>query len=612
MSGAGTQLTALVVGLVGLSALGAAIGGLVDRRTRLVAWNWYLADAAAAALLALSVAAGAGRTLSLSLGALLWALLMASVAAARSRTSHLASGSELRDYERSRVMFWTAWKERARGPRVRIASQGELVVERGWPEDLPYVPLSKDESVGRVPRGQGRHILVLGGTGSGKTVSADRIALGRVLADRVPALVLDPKGDERLRRDLEGLARYVGRPFVVFDPMDERSDRWDPLWSAEPGRTVARVLAPIQSSEPYYADTLRIHLGVVSEALQLLGLWPVSMPALLEAAQAAKFAEIRKMVQQVIGPPALHRRVEEQCAFISSQSGSRDIASGAARLRVVVGTSWREVLTPRADGRAVQLPAAMRAGAIVLWRTWVEDLPDEAEAITTLALADMIASATEVREETEWLVLLDEFGSVMAGNAARRALGILGRARSSGGQAIVVTQSAADVPSATSNEALLEALADNFSAFVVHRQTSNESRGWVGNLMGTRELWRSTDRTLAGGRFAEGTGSRRRAREFLVRPDDLRELDVGEAYVWTPGGPIPERVRVAIAPRLAERPEVAVESVYVDAGPSALPERERAVSDQRRNTEPRDQTREKQGEIEVERQAVGRRRDGEF
>ena len=118
----------------------------------------------------------------------------------------------------------------------------------------------------------------------------------------------------------------------------------------------------------------------------------------------------------------------------------------------------------------------------------------------------MIASAAEVREETEWLVLLDEFGSVMEGNAARRALGILGRARSAGGQAIVVTQSAADVPTATANEALLESLADNFSGFVVHRQTSAESREWVAKLMGTRELWQSTDRT--GGRRALCRGDR--------------------------------------------------------------------------------------------------------
>lgn len=566
---AGLLPSVVVSVLVVTGGLGALGAWLVHRYTNLSPRNWYLgAGLAALLLLGLSVA-GIPAVLLLGAGAVQAALLIASFLGHRWRLTALGGTGELRDHELNRVMVWeAAW--RGGSARTRIATQGEVVVERPWPAGLPYVPLGLDEERARVPRGEGRHVLVLGGTGSGKTVSADRILLGRVLSDGVPALVLDPKGDERLLRDLRELASHVGRPLIVFDPFDEGSDRWDPLWSAEPGRTVARILSPIQTSEPYYADTLRIHLGVVAEAMALLGLWPASMPLLLEVAQADRFERLRMMVLERGGPTELLRRIEQQSRLASSHAGQRDIASGAARLRVVVGTSWRRVLTPRRDGRAAQLPAALRAGAIVLWRTWVEDLPEEAEAITTLALADMIAAASELRGETEWLVLLDEFGSVMQGNAARRALGLLGRARSAGGQAIVVTQSAADVPTATENPALLESLTDNFSGFVVHRQTSAESREWVAKLIGTRELWQSTDRTGGGGRYAEGTGSRRRVREFRVRPDDLKELGVGEAFVWTPGGPLPERVRVAIPPRLAARSPHRSDAAYRDAGATEL------------------------------------------
>ena len=564
-------MSAALLGVLAITGIGVGGAWLVKARTSLLAWNWHLAAAVLGALLALSIWAGLGIGVDLVLGALLWIAASGAVAATRMRSFAKNGGGEGREHELSRVMAWTAWRERGTRPAVRVGSQGEVIVKRSWPDELPYVPLSIDERRGRVPRGEGRHILVLGGTGSGKTVSADRITMGRVLYDRVPALVLDPKGDKRLLADLSALANAVGRPFVVFDPMDEGSDRWDPLWSAEPGRTVARIVSPLQTTEPYYADTLRIHLGVVAEALQLLGYWPVSMPLLLEAAQAGAFGSIRKQVRTHGGPMALLRRVEEQGAFLASPSGRRDIASGAARLRVVVGTSWREVLSPRGDGRAVQLPSAMRAGAIVLWRTWVEDLPDEAEAITALALADIVASAAELRGATEWMVVLDEFGSVMEGNASRAALGVLGRARSSGGQAVVVTQSAADIPTATGVESMRESLADNFSGFVVHRQTSDESRGWVAKLAGTRELWQSTDRTGGGGRYADGTGSRRRVREFLVPPDRLRNLGVGEAYVWTAAGPPPELVKVEIPPPLLERPPASKDEVYGDAGATALP-----------------------------------------
>jgi TraM recognition site of TraD and TraG len=566
-----------------LVVLVAAVGGagaafLAHRRTGLSARNWYLLAAVSAGAVAAAVVLRAAAVLLAVLGAAFVAAAVASICGRRWRLTALGAAGELREYELARRMLWRRRSEDE--ARTHIATQGELVVRRQWP-DLPALPLGRRLDEGRVPRGEGRHLLILGGTGSGKTVSADRIAVGRAAVDRIPLFVLDPKGDRRLREDLEALAGHLGWPFIVFDPFDPASDRWDPLWSGEPGRTVARALSPIQTSEPYYADTLRIHLGVVAEALELLGLWPASMPLLLEAAQAASFAALRDLVLRHGAPPELLRRVDEQAALVDSRSGERDIASGAARLRVVAGTSWRGVLTPREDGRAVQLPAAMRGGAIVLWRTWVEDTPEEAEAITTLALADLIAAAAEVAGEAEWLVVLDEFGSVLAGNAARRALGILGRARSAGGQAIVVTQSAADVPTATGNEAMLESLADNFSGYVVHRQTSAQSREWVAKLFGTREMWQSTDQTRGGGGYAEGTGSRRRAREFIVRPDALKELRVGQAYVWSPAGPPPERIDVAVPPTLPGGPAASGDPVYRHAGPLSLgeckpPDRRRA------------------------------------
>ena len=111
------------------------------------------------------------------------------------------------------------------------------------------------------------------------------------------------------------------------------------------------------------------------------------------------------------------------------------------------------------------------------------------------------------------------------------------------------------------------------------------SREWVAKLLGTRELWQSTDRTGGGGRYAEGTGSRRRVREFLVRPDRLKNLGVGEAYVWTAAGPPPELVEVAIPPPLVARPAASKEPAYGDAGPTELPEYKRApVADEAKET----------------------------
>ena len=183
------------------------------------------------------------------------------------------------------------------------------------------------------------------------------------------------------------------------------------------------------------------------------------------------------------------------------------------------------------------MPAALEAGAVVLVRTWVDDLPEEAKAITTLFLADAAAAALALPDGTEWAALIDEFGGVLSSGAGERALALMQRARSAGGQVAVSTQSVIDFAAATGNPALLDAMADNFSAGVFHRQSSPESRDWLARLIGTREVWQFTDRTAGGGSYSEGSGSRRRVREFLVRPDEFRTLGTGEAVIWTTLGP---------------------------------------------------------------------------
>jgi len=93
-------------------------------------------------------------------------------------------------------------------------------------------------------------------------------------------------------------------------------------------------------------------------------------------------------------------------------------------------------------------------------------MPDEAKAITVLALADIYAAAG--RAGAPWTLMLDEFGAVIQ-VAAERAVGVLARGRSHHGQVIVVTQSAADIEALSQQPGLLAAMSDNFRGFCVHR-----------------------------------------------------------------------------------------------------------------------------------------------
>jgi hypothetical protein len=139
--------------------------------------------------------------------------------------------------------------------------------------------------------------------------------------------------------------------------------------------------------------------------------------------------------------------------------------------------------------------------------------------------------------------------------AASRAVAILQRGRSHGGQVIVVTQSVADPEALSGQAGLLPSLTDNFAGIVAHRQTAPESRDWLAKLMGTRALWQSTNQTSGHGSQHSGRGSARRVREFRIGSDTFAELGRGEAIIYTTLGPDPRRATVVPVDFDARNPE---------------------------------------------------------
>ena len=90
-----------------------------------------------------------------------------------------------------------------------------------------------------------------------------------------------------------------------------------------------------------------------------------------------------------------------------------------------------------------------------MWRMHADVMPDEAAAMTVLALADLHDAAAQAG--APWTLMLDEFGAVIK-MAASRAVAILQRGRSHGGQVIVVTQSVADPEALSGQPGLLPCL----------------------------------------------------------------------------------------------------------------------------------------------------------
>ena len=115
-----------------------------------------------------------------------------------------------------------------------------------------------------------------------------RVLAARTLTQEAALLILEQKGDQEDVEQVSRLAVAAAVPFVLIDPQDPLSDRYQPL-RGTPGQVAARAVEPIKRSEPCYYDVLRLHLDVVCRVLHAADRWPPSIPFLIDACDLLHF-----------------------------------------------------------------------------------------------------------------------------------------------------------------------------------------------------------------------------------------------------------------------------------------------------------------------------------
>jgi TraM recognition site of TraD and TraG len=550
------QLILIDIALTFLCAVAGAGGAwLLRRRSSLSIRNLYPVAAVAFALIVAVIAVRSWTAMMVLVPcAAPW--VAAAVVGRRWRVADLGAGEELRNHELSRRWIWQPAPVRSAGERVYLRGQGELVHERPWPSAIAFVSMTaRGERGARLPLGDGQHVVLFGATGAGKTTTARRVIAARTLAQEAALFVLDQKGDDEDVAQMKRLAAAAGVPFILLDSQDPGTDRWQPLWGTPDG-VAARCVEPIRQSEPYYYDSLRRHLDIVCKVLHAADRWPPSVPFLIDSCQPLRYPSVLAIAEQLgVQHARLTRRTLEHGRYVHSPQGVKDLSGATNRLEVALALAGRQLVTPRvtSDGQAVavRLVEALQQRAVVMWRTHADTMPDEAVALSVLALADLHDAAETAG--APWTLLLDEFGAVIK-MAAARGVAILQRGRSHRGQVIVITQSAADIEALTGQPGLLASLTDNFAGVVAHRQTSPESRDWLAKLMGTRALWQSTQATAGHGSQHSGRGSARRVREFRIGSDVFSALGRGEAVIYTPLAGDPASAHIVPLQLADERP----------------------------------------------------------
>ncbi len=488
------------------AVLGLLIGLLVARlmRSRHLHWSWAAATLTFVLLLGHGVASPTSAVGLAALSATGWSR--------RWHRADLDAGGDLAEIAADR-----------RGPldALRLAARGlrpaqTLFMRPSRRPQAERLTLGHDESRREVsiPFGGttgGTHALVVGATGSGKTVTQTWIAV-KAIERGMGSVVVDPKGDQAMRAELRRAARAAGKAFIEWTA--DGSTVYNPLARGSDTEVADKALAGEHFSEPHYLRQAQRYLGHVVRTLRGAGL-EVSLQRIVEHMDPAQLESLARRLPEGEASPT-HDYLDSLSPRQQSElAGVRD------RLAILsesdVGT-WLDPETPGAE--RFDLLDAVHARAVVYFSLESDRRPLLTQMLGAAIVQDLQTTVAALQgRPLPTLVVIDEFSAVAAAQIVR----LFGRARSAGFSLLLCAQELADLR-LPGRERLLEQVMGNLSVLIAHRQVVPESARLIASLAGRRGAWRTSH-------HSDGRTTRTRVREDVLDPTAVVRLGTGWAAV---------------------------------------------------------------------------------
>jgi conjugal transfer pilus assembly protein TraD len=485
-------------------ASGVVLGALLATmmRRRHLHWSW----AAGALAIVVTVSPGlSGWSFSLALAALL--------AASRTRRWHredLDAGGDLADLAVRRARPWDAARSlvlalegcvRARPSGSLLRARDELrigVDDRRRAVSIPFPGAN---------RAGGVHTLVVGATGSGKTVTQSWIA-ARAIEQGMGAVVVDPKGDPGLREQVRRAALVAERTLVEWTPGG--NSVYNPYARGGASEIADKALAGERFTEPHYLRQAQRYLGHAVRALSETGV-EISLAAIVDQLDPTRLELLARDL-----PSASAQATFAYLDSLSSRQRS-ELAGVRDRLAILAESDVGRWLDPQTPGAGrFDLLTAVRERAVVYFSLESDSRPLLSEMLGAAIIQDLQTTVAALQgRPVATLVAIDEFSAI----AAEQVVRLFGRARSAGFSLLLGTQELSDLRP-PGRERLLDQVLGNLSVLIAHRQVVPGSAELISSIAGTTGAWRVT-------RHSDGRSTRTRTHEEILAPDRVMSLSRG-------------------------------------------------------------------------------------
>jgi conjugal transfer pilus assembly protein TraD len=357
----------------------------------------------------------------------------------------------------------------------------------------------------------GTHTLVVGATRSGKTVTMTWMAV-RAIEHGMGAIVIDPKGDSDLCRELQDAALAAGRPFLQWTP--QGPSMYNPYARGSETEIADKVVAGERFTEPHYLRQAQRFLGHEVRTLRQAGL-EVSLQGIVDHLDAARLELLLRSL------PA--SAAQKTNTYLDSLTGRQksDLGGVRDRLAIMAESDIGPWLDPQTQGvDRLDLLDAAKARAVVYFNLEADRRPLLAQMLGAAIVQDLQTMVAALQgRPVPTLVAIDEFSAIVP----ERIVGLFGRASGAGVSLVLGTQELADLR-LPGQERLLDQIMGNLSVLIAHRQVVPDSAELIASLAGTKGAWKTSQ-------SSDGRTNRTRTREGLLEADEVTRLGQGWAAV---------------------------------------------------------------------------------
>ncbi len=379
------------------------------------------------------------------------------------------------------------------------------------------------------------HVHIVGASGFGKTVLISHILKARIEAGR-GCLFIDQKGDRETIEQFNSFVSNVGRlsDLKVFSlSAHDNSSSYNLLNNGSATELRDRIMTSLNWSEEFYKNQSAGFLLHLLSGLCWLrdnrGL-KLDLNLVVQCSKSADY--VADLVKQIpIDLDRVRMRLEEAHTFLSANDSFKSLQGLRVQLESIIYSDFGErVLWSEA---AIDLFEAVRNGKIVFMFLDTRRFGETARAIGRFIIQDLKAVSARIDSEVKasdrqpFTVIIDEFADL----AQEDFIGFLDRARSSRIGIVVAHQEISDLDIISPQ--FCGRLMGNTATLFAFLQKRPESAELICGIAGTRRVKEVTHQydSKMFIRIPTGMQSQKEVDEFIIHPNVVKSLGVGECVV---------------------------------------------------------------------------------